>query len=256
MCNWYLVRTCVWMNKCLVWFGFYSITKHTERVIDIFRQYVGEMNSNVMQNIMDSLALPAIVDGLEFIETWNTPIESNRIILAYSFSCGRHPRWICFFSSSFSLLPNLYSSCILRATCEIHFICFSDYKLIIAFEPSNLLECYARLGVKAACVLLCYSIRSLCVFLCFWRGLLLFFFFYFFVMFGSTVFLLHSIFLSLFVRVCNLKQLQALHTATIASFAALIHHNRIVECCIYGVCVRCGMACRSSIHHSLFGCGL
>lgn len=26
--------------------------------------------------------------------------------------------------------------------------------------------------------------------------------------------------------------------------------------CIYGVCVRCGMACRSSIHHSLFGCGL
>lgn len=50
-------------------FGFYSITKHTERVIDIFRQYVGEMKSYVMQNIMDSLASPAIVDGLEFIET-------------------------------------------------------------------------------------------------------------------------------------------------------------------------------------------
>lgn len=83
-------------------FGFYSITKHTERVIDIFRQYVGEMKSYVMQNIMDSLASPAIVDGLEFIETWNTPIESNRIILAYSFSCGRHPRWIGFFFS-FSL---------------------------------------------------------------------------------------------------------------------------------------------------------
>lgn len=80
-------------------FGFYSITKHTERVIDIFRQYVGELKSYVMQNIMDSLASPAIVDGLEFIETWNTPIESNRIILAYSFSCGRHPRWIGFFLS-------------------------------------------------------------------------------------------------------------------------------------------------------------
>lgn len=142
MCNWYLVRTCVWMNQWM--FGFYSITKHTERVIDIFRQYVGEMKSYVMQNIMDSLASPAIVDGLEFIETWNTPIESNRIesflhILFHVVVILVGSAFFLFLShSSSSLLQNLYSSCILRATCEIHFICFSDYKLIIAFEPSNL----------------------------------------------------------------------------------------------------------------------
>lgn len=73
-----------------------------------------------------------------------------------------------FFSFSLTLHRRFFRTFILVAY-YVPLVKFISYAFLTTSWSSLLnhriwLECYARFGVKAACVLLCYSIRSLCVF--------------------------------------------------------------------------------------------
>lgn len=73
-----------------------------------------------------------------------------------------------FFSFSLTLHRRFFRTFILVAY-YVPLVKFISYAFLTTSWSSRLnhriwLECYARFGVKAACVLLCYSIRSLCVF--------------------------------------------------------------------------------------------
>lgn len=94
-------------------------------------------------------------------------IESNHsCIFFFMWSSSSLDR--LFFSFSLTLHRRFFRTFILVAY-YVPLVKFISYAFLTTSWSSRLnhriwLECYARFGVKAACVLLCYSIRSLCVF--------------------------------------------------------------------------------------------